>query len=148
MRKLILISAFVLAAVSAQAGEIRELILAVNDITGHCCARRCGRRRAGRAPARRPRPRGDGPSRADAGVAAFSGVKAAGLPFAEAPAADPGPVADPAPERRAEGTPDRRAVWRLLVMRNCIIVAVMFRVALVCQNSHRDVGDVKIEAVR
>ena len=31
MRKLILISAFVLASVSAQAGEIREQILAVND---------------------------------------------------------------------------------------------------------------------
>ncbi len=143
MRKLILISAFVLASVSAQAGGIREQILAVNDTPATAAPAVVAA-----APAPAPRPRGDGPSRADAGVAAFSGVKAAGLPFAEAPTADPGPGADPAPERRAEGTPDRRAVWRLLVMRNCTIVAVMFWVALACQNSHRDVGDVKIEAVR
>ena len=44
--------------------------------------------------------------------------------------------------------PDRRAVWRLLVMRKFIIVGVMFWLALAYQNSHRDFGDPKLEAAR
>ena len=47
-----------------------------------------------------------------------------------------------------EGAPDRRQVWNLLVMRKFVIVAVMFWLALAYQNSHRDFGGAKIEAVR
>ena len=48
----------------------------------------------------------------------------------------------------SEGAPDRRPVWHLLVMRGFIIVAVMFWLALAYQNSHRDFGQPRIEAVR
>ena len=148
MRKLILISAFVLASVSVQAVEARELILAASDAP------------AVAAPATPP-PLTPAAAPAAAPVAATAAPAAPAAtadkprqrrrrsllrrqgsrpPVRRSPSPRSSPVADPRPERRAEGAPDRRQVWSLLVMRKCIIVAVMFRLALACQNNHRDVG--------
>ena len=131
MRKLILISAFVLASVSAQAGEIREQILAVNDA----------------------------PAAAATAAPAAVATAAPATPAAPAATADTtAPQASQAPkasmkqasrsqkpqavsrERRAEGAPDRRQVRHLLVMRKFVIVAAVFWLALACQNSHRGFG--------
>jgi hypothetical protein len=49
---------------------------------------------------------------------------------------------------RAKGAPDRRQVWRLLVMRKIVIVAVMSWAALASQDSHVDFGRTKVEAVK
>ena len=117
MRKLILISAFVLASASAQASDIGSLIPAAQRHAGGGFHRHAGGSHA-------------------------SSFQEAGLVQLEE---DPG---QPARDRRAEGAPDRRPVWHLLVMRNFVIVAVMFWLALAYQNNHRDFGPAKIEAVR
>ena len=141
MRKLILISAFVLASVSVQAVEARELILAASDA-----------------------PVAAAPVAAAATPAAATPTPVAATATTAAPAATadsrarrrlrgsrpPVPEEAPGPsrDRRAEGAPDRRQVWNLLVMRKFVIVAVMFWLAFAYQNNHRDFGAVKIEAVR
>jgi hypothetical protein len=49
-------------------------------------------------------------------------------------------------ESDEEGAPHRREVQRLLVMRKFFIVAVMFWLALSCQNNHRDFGPPDVAA--